>query len=158
MTRIRVPILVLLLAATVVLCVRPVFAEPAFTGKDETTEQLIARAEMVRPEDRPALYIEIARRKADAADKSYNEGNPESGKAALQDVLTYSQKATDSSIATGKRQKDTEITLRKMATKFRDVKRTVAFEDQAPIQQAMDELEKMRTDLLAAMFGKKKNR
>lgn len=130
----------------------------AFTGKDETTEQLITRAEMVRPEDRVALYIEIARRKAEAADKAYNEGNAEAGKAALQDVTTYSQKATDSSIATGKRQKDTEITLRKMATKFRDVKRTVAFEDQAPIQQAMDDLERMRTDLLAAMFGKKKNR
>jgi hypothetical protein len=155
--RIRVPIFALLLAAAVAVCVRPVFAEPAFTGKDETTEQLIARAEMVRPEDRPALYIEVARRKAEASDKSYNEGNAEAGKAALQDVLTYCQKATDSSIATGKRQKDTEITLRKMSTKFRDVKRTVAFEDQGPIQQAMDELEKMRTDLLAAMFGKKKN-
>jgi hypothetical protein len=43
-----------------------------------------------------------------------------------------------------------------MVEKFRDVKRTVAFEDQAPIQQTMDELEKMRTDLLSAMFGKKK--
>jgi hypothetical protein len=156
--RIRLPIFVLLLAAAVAACVSLVFAEPAFTGKDETIEQLITRAEMVRPEDRPALYIEIARRKADAADKLYNEGSAEGGKAALQDVMTYSQKATDSSIATGKKQKDTEIKLRKMATKFHDVKRTVAFEDQAPIQQAIDGLEKMRTDLLAAMFGKKKNR
>ena len=156
--RIRVPIFVLLLVAAVAACVSLVLAKPVFTGKNETTEQLIARVEMVRPEDRLALYVEIARRKADAADKSYNEGNAEAGKAAIQDVLTYSQKATDSSIATGKKQKDTEIILRKMAMKFRDVKRTVAFEDQAPIQEAMDGLEKMRTDLLAAMFGKKKNR
>ncbi len=156
--RFRVPILVLLLAAAMAAFERPVVAEPAFTGKDETTEQLIARAEIVRPEERPALYSEIARRKADAADKLYNEGNAEGGKAALADVLTYSQKATDSSIATGKKQKDTEITLRKMSTKFRDVKRTAAFEDQAPIQETMDGLEKMRTDLLAAMFGKKKTR
>lgn len=148
--RTRFPILMFLLVAAVAVL--------AFTGKNETVEQLIARAEIVRPEDRPALYTEIARRKAEAADKFYNDGNADAGKSALQDVLTYSQKATDSSIATGKRQKDTEITLRKMATKFRDVKRTVAFEDQAPIQQAMDALEKMRTDLLAAMFGKKKNR
>ena len=153
--RIRLPILALLLVAAVAAVERPA---SAFTGKDETTEQLVTRAEMVRPEDRPALYIEIARRKAEAADKSYSDGNAEAGNAALQDVLTYSKKATDSSVATGKRLKDIEIALRKMATKFRDVKRTVAFEDQAPIQQAMDELEKMRTDLLAAMFGKKKNR
>ena len=55
----------------------------------------------------------------------------------------------------GKRLKDTEIAVRKMAEKFRDVKRTLPFEDQAPVQQAIDSLEKMRTDLLAVMFGKK---
>ena len=74
------------------------------------------------------------------------------------EVVTILKKATDASIETGKRLKNTEITLRKMAAKFRDVKRTVAFEDQAPIQQTVDELEKMRTDLLAAMFGKKNER
>jgi hypothetical protein len=154
----RVPILVLLLTAAMVAFEHPAVAAPAFTGKDETTEQLITRAEAVRPEDRPALYIEIAHRKADAADKLYNTGDAEAGNAALQDVLTYSQKATDSSIATGKKLKDIEIMLRKMSTKFRDIKRTVAFEDQPPLEHAMDELEKMRTDLLAAMFGKKKPR
>ena len=105
----------------------------------------------------PGLYLEIARRKAEAADKLYDAGNAEAGKAALQDVVTYSKKATDSSIETGKKLKNIEITLRKMAEKFRDVKRTVAFDDQAPIQQTVDELEKMRTDLLSAMFGKKKS-
>jgi hypothetical protein len=70
--------------------------------------------------------------------------------------VSFSKKATDSSIDTGKRLKNTEIGLRKISEKFRDVKRTVAFEDQAPIQQAMDELEKMRTDLLSVMFGRKR--
>src|SRR5436309_8406354 len=107
--RIRVPIFVLLLAAAVAACVSLVPAEPAFTGKNETTEQLIARSEIVRPEDRLAIYVEIARRQADAADKSYKEGNAEAGRAALQDVMNYSQKATESSIATEKKQKDTEI-------------------------------------------------
>jgi hypothetical protein len=70
--------------------------------------------------------------------------------------VSFSKKATDASIETGKRLKNTEIALRKMVAKFGDVKRTVAFEDQAPIQQTMDELEKMRTALLSTMFGKKK--
>ena len=35
--RIRVPIFVLLLAAAVAACVSIVLAEPAFTGKNETT-------------------------------------------------------------------------------------------------------------------------
>jgi hypothetical protein len=151
--RIRGSILVLLAAASLVGCTLPAFAE-----KDDSLDQLVARAEAARPEDRPALYVEIARQRAEEADKLYKAGNAEAASAALREVVTFSKKATDASIQTGKRLKNTEITLRKMAEKFRDVKRSVAFEDQAPIQQTMDELEKMRTDLLAAMFGKKKNK
>ena len=124
-----------------------------FAAREESVDELIARAESAPPDDRPALYLKIAHLKAEAADKLYDDGN-----AALQDVVTYSKKATDAAIATGKKVKNVEITLRKMAEKFRDIKRTVAFDDQAPLQQTVDELEKMRTDLLSAMFGKKKGK
>lgn len=157
MRRVRRSILICLLAALLAAVALTATASPAF-APDETVDQLIARAEAARPEDRPALYLDIARQKAEAADKLYHEGNAEAGKAALPDVVTFSKKATDSSIETGKRLKNTEITLRKMAEKFRDIKRTLAFDDQAPIQQAVDELEKMRTDLLSAMFGKKRSK
>ena len=130
----------------------------AFAAKDESLDQLIARAEAARPEDRPVLYVDIARQKTDIADQFYHDGNAEAGHATLREVVTFSKKATDASIQTGKKLKNTEIALRKMVAKFSDVKRTVAFEDQAPIQEAMDELEKMRTDLLSAMFGKKKSK
>jgi hypothetical protein len=159
MMRIRVAILTLEVAmflAAPAGSALPALATPPFATKDEGLDQLIARAEAARPEDRPGLYVEIARQKADIADQSYHDGNGEAGAATLGEVVTFAKKATDASIETGKKLKNTEITLRKMVEKFRDVKRTVAFEDQAPIQQAMDELEKMRTDLLAAMFGKKK--
>jgi hypothetical protein len=146
--RTRISILTLLALASV----------PAFAGKEESVDQLIARAESAQPNDRPALYLKIADLKAKAADKLYDDGNAEAGKAALQDVVDYSRKATDAAIATGKKLKNVEIMLRKMAEKFRDIKRTVAFDDQAPLQQTVDELEKMRTDLLSAMFGKKKGK
>jgi hypothetical protein len=136
----------------------PARALPAFAAKDASIDQLIARSESARPEDRPALYLEIARLKVESADKLYNDGNSEAGNAALQDVLSYSKKATDASIETGKKLKPTEIALRKMAERLRDVKRTVVFEDQSPIQQTIDQLEEMRTDLLSAMFGKKKGK
>ena len=41
-------------------------------AKDESLDQLIARADSARPEDRPALYLEIARQKADIADQFYH--------------------------------------------------------------------------------------
>ena len=69
--------------------------------------------------------------------------------------LTYSEKASDAAASTGKKLKDTEIGLRKMSERFRDVKHNLPFDDQAPVQQAIDRLEKMRTNLLSEMFGKK---
>lgn len=152
MTRIQVRILTLLAVASL-----SAFGGNALAAKDETLDQLIARADSARLEDRPALYLEIARRKTDAVDKSYNSGNAEAATATLQDVEAFSRKATNTSIQTGKKLKNVEIGLRKMAEKLRDVKRTVAFEDQAPIQGTVDQLEQMRTDLLYAMFGKKNN-
>lgn len=149
--RLRVAVFLILLAASATA-----LAFPALAGKEETLDQLIAEAASARPDDRPGLYIEIARQKAQAADKHYDAGEVEAANAALQDVTAYSKKATDAAISTGKKLKNVEITLRKMAEKFRDIKRTVAFDDQAPIQQTIDELETMRTDLLTAMFGKKK--
>ena len=43
-----------------------------------------------------------------------------------------------------------------MAEKLRDVKRTLAFEDQAPVEQAVHRLEDIRTSLLKAMCAKEK--
>ena len=146
--RTRIFILALLVAASLT----------AFAARDESMDELIARAESAQPDDRPALYLQIAHLKAEAADKLYGDGKADAGKAALKDVVAYSKKATDAAITTGRKLKNVEITLRKMAEKFRDIKRTVAFDDQPPLQQTVDELEKMRTDLLSAMFGKKKGK
>lgn len=143
--RIRVPICMLLMAISLA----------AFARKDETLDELIARAESARLQDRPSLYIQIARRQAEAADKFYETDNAEAGNSALEDVVTYSDKASDAASRSGKKVKNTEIALRKMAEKFRDIKRTLPFEDQEPVQQTIDHLEKLRTDLLNTMFGKK---
>jgi hypothetical protein len=43
-----------------------------------------------------------------------------------------------------------------MAAKLRDLKHTLSFDDQAPVQAATDRLEALRTDLLSKMFAKGK--
>src|ERR1700693_1600011 len=129
-----------------------------FARTDETLQQMIARADSAPPGERPALYIHIAREQADAADKAYQAGNAYAGNDPTIDVVTYAGNATDSATSTGKRLKDTEIAVRKMAEKFHDVKHNLPFDDQAPVQEAIDKLEKMRTEMLSAMFGKKGNK
>jgi hypothetical protein len=125
-------------------------------NKTETLQELIARAESARVEDRPALYVEIAERELKSANELYTAGRVDEARTAVQDVVTYSEKAHDAAIQSGKRVKNTEIEFRKMAAKLRDIKRSLNFEDQAPVQAAAERLETLRTDLLSHMFGKGK--
>ena len=122
----------------------------------DTVQQLAARADAARPEDRPGLYIEIAERQLKSSTELFGAGKDEDAVLAVKDVVTYSEKAHDAAIAARNKLKNTEIALRKMAAKLRDVKRTLSFEDQAPVQAASDRLEALRTDLLGQMFGKGK--
>ena len=130
----------------------------AFASKPETLQQLIARADSAKLDDRPALYVEIAERQLQTADELYTAGKVDDARAAVQDVVTYSEKAHDTAIQSGKRLKSTEITFRKIAAKMRDIKRSLNFDDQAPVQAAADRLENLRTDLLTHMFGKGKSK
>ena len=112
------------------------------------------RAETASVEDRPGIYIRIAELQLDAADKLFVEGKANEGHTALADVVSYSEKAGGAAARSGKKLKNTEIAVRKMSRKLRDVKHMVPFEDQAPVQDAIDHLERVRTDLLTKMFGR----
>jgi hypothetical protein len=144
--RFRTTIAALLLTASVL----------ASASKQETLQEQIARAESARVEDQPALYIEISERQLKTADELYTAGKVEDARTAVNDVVTYSEKAHDAAIQSDKKLKNTEIAYRKMATKLRDIKRSLNFDDQAPVQAAADRLETLRDDLLAHMFGKGK--
>ena len=128
----------------------------AFAYKTETLQELIARAGSARVEDQPALYLEIAERQLKSGDELYTSGKVDDARAAVKDVVTYSEKAHDTAIQSGKKLKNAEISFRKMAAKLRDIKRSLNFDDQAPVQAAAERLEALRTDLLSHMFGKGK--
>jgi hypothetical protein len=128
----------------------------ALASKTETLQDLMARAESARVEDRPALCVEIAEHQLKSADELYTAGKVDDARTALKDVVTYSERAHDAAIQSGKKVKNTEIAFRKMAVKLRDIKRSLNFDDQAPVEAAADRLESLRTDLLSHMFGKGK--
>jgi len=127
-----------------------------FASKPETLQELISKAQSARVEDRPTLYVEIAERQLKSADELYTTGKVDDARAEVQDVVTYSEKAHDAAIQSGKKVKNTEIGFRKMAVKLRDIKRSLNFDDQAPVEAAADRLEALRTDLLSHMFAKGK--
>jgi hypothetical protein len=135
-----------------------VFALAAGTiaARDESVDELKSRAEIAAPQDQPKLCVQIAELQLRNADTLYRNGDVEKARAAVDDIVTYSQKASASATETKKHLKNVEIAVRKMAERLRDIKRTLSFEDQPPVEHAIQELEKIRTSLLQQMFSKEK--
>lgn len=123
--------------------------------QQETLEQLMARADAARPEQQPDLCTQVAERELKLAVEVFKANKLEEGRAAVQELVKYSDKAHSASIHSGKRIKHTEIKIRQFATRLRDVKLDVGADDQSTIQEAIDRLETFRTELLRSMFGAK---
>jgi len=123
-------------------------------AKDESLDELKERFEKARAEDRAPLGIKIAEHQLHNADTLYNDGKIDEARAAVQDVVAYSEKARDAATQTKKHLKEVEIGSRKMAEKLRDIKRNLNFDDQPPVKEAIDRLEAIRTTLLDEMFAK----
>ena len=135
-------------------------AAMAVAQKGASLEELINRAQAAPTPAQPSLYTELAERQLEAADKLYNSGDSNTANSAVEDVVTYSGKAVHAATESGSHMKPTEIALRKMAARLRTIRRTLAFEDQKPVEDAANRLEALRTDLLSRMFdkGKKKDK
>jgi hypothetical protein len=124
------------------------------SAKDATVAELKARLESARSEDRPELCMQIAERQLRNADTLYKDGNVAQAAAAVDDIVTYSEKARDAATQSKKHLKNVEIDVRKIAERLRDIKRTLALEDQLPVERAIRRLEDIRTALLQEMFAK----
>jgi hypothetical protein len=131
-------------------------AVPAIViGREQPTlEELKAQLANASVSDRALLCIHISERQLDAADRFYVAGDSEKAQAALVDVVAFSELARDYSIQSHKHEKQSEIAIRKMARKLADMKHTVSHEDQENVQTTVDRLQRIRDDLLAAMFPK----
>jgi hypothetical protein len=126
------------------------------TAKEQpSVEELKGRVSSASIGDRPKLCLEIAEMQLDAADKLFAATEGEKAQAALTDVVAFSEQARDYSIQSRKHQKQTEISVRRMTRKLGDLKHAVTHDEQAAVQNAIDRLERVRDDLLAAMFHKK---
>ncbi|MGA2696738.1 MAG: hypothetical protein ABSE92_11790 [Terriglobales bacterium] len=126
----------------------------ASAGKEQSLQELVDHAQSARPEDRPVIYVEIMDRQLKVADQLYREGKVSDARGAVGDVVIYADKAHDAALATSKKLKGIEISLRKAAAKLRDIRRSLAFENQGPVQAASEHIEQLRTDLLNHMFAK----
>lgn len=120
--------------------------------KKDTLEQLKTRAETAAGKHQIELATEIAERQLKATDEAYSAGNLELAQAALADVVDYGVRAAKEATNSGKRMKQTEIALRKIADRLDGIGKSVDVDSRPPVVDAVKKLEAARNDLLFRMF------
>jgi hypothetical protein len=146
------------LRRAVIAALLAVFVASPVAAKEQTLDELKARVSSASVGDRPQICLQIAERQLDDADKLYTAFDSEKAQVSLTDVVTFSELARDYSIQSHKHQKQTEIAVRKMIRKLNDLKHVVSRDEQVAVQNAIDRLQRVRDDLLLAMFPKGQKR
>ena len=136
-----------LLAVVLAACAAVARSEP-------TVEELKSRVSSANVGDKAKICVEIAEKQLTAADKLYAADDTEKAQTPLTDVVAFSELARDYSIQSNKHQKQTEIAVRTMTRKLNELLHVVGRDDQAPLKDAIKRLERVRDDLLSAMFPK----
>lgn len=123
---------------------------------DVSLEELKRRATSAEGGRRADLFIEVAQRQIEAADSRFSEGKTEEGQAAVDDAVAAAEEASAAAVESRSHMKQTEIALRRASRRLSDISRSLPFDDRKRTEEAVVKLEKIRTDLLTAMFAPKK--
>jgi hypothetical protein len=126
----------------------------AVPRNEPTVDELKARLSSLSIGDRPHLCVQIAKKQLAEADKFYAAAEVEKGQAALVDVVAFSELARDYAIQSHKYQKQSEIAVRVMARKLTEILHSLGNDEQAPVRDAINRMQRVRDDLLKAMFPK----
>jgi hypothetical protein len=129
-------------------------ASAGLPAADLTVDQLKAKLPTASAGDKAHLCIQIAELQLGEADKLYATSSSEDAQPALTDVVSFSEQARDYSIQSHKNQKQIEIAVRGMARRLTDLMHSLPHNEQAPVQEAIKKLQRVRDDLLFAMFPK----
>ncbi|HJT01460.1 MAG TPA: hypothetical protein VJ756_20365 [Terriglobales bacterium] len=124
-------------------------------ARQETVDELKAKLASTKESDQPKLCVQIAHLQLDATEKAYQAGQVTQAQTLLNEVVDYAQKAGDAARQSRKHIKKTEIEVRKMSRKLQDLKPTVDVDSRQPVQDAINHLEHIRTQLLMQMFSEK---
>src|ERR1035441_3428305 len=149
---------------------------------NESLAALKTRADAAQGGEQAKLCLEYAHRLLEDANTLFTNGDVDKAQHEVGEVVEYSRKAADAASISGKHLKQTEIDLRKLSKRLRktisvffrcfpemdpeidlrklskrlrDIAATLAIEDRPPLLKAVDDIEQIRADLLARMFGPK---
>jgi len=132
------------------------FLLPPFLGaKQQDPAELKARADSAHGGERAKLCLQYAHAEMEHANDLFTKGDVDQAQAAVASVMDYVRKGTEAATTSGKRLKQTEIELRELEKRMKDIAASLNVEDRPPIFKSVDEIEQLRTGLLTKMFGEK---
>jgi len=120
---------------------------------NDTPDALRAKADAAHGGEQAKLCLEYARLELESANTLFDDGQVDKAQAEIHDVVSYAQKGVEAASKSGKQLKETEIRLRKLAERMHDIAESLAFEDRQPVRQAVDQLQRLRSDLMVRMWG-----
>jgi len=130
---------------------------PAGGAPHDPLLNLRQRADAANGGTRAKLFTELARAEIKLADEQFTSGSADTAQKQVASALEHATVATDAAVQSGKRLKETEIELRKLQRRTDELARSVSFDDRAPVEAAVKQLEHLRARLLQRMFGKEKS-
>jgi hypothetical protein len=145
---IRTSASVALILATAMVCA---------ARQDGSLSELMVKADRASGGQQADLCLEVSGRALKLSIDSFKQEKIADAQTSLDQVVTYADKAHAAAIHSGKKIKHTEIKIREMAARLRDLKGDVSADSQPAVQAAIDKLETFRTELLKSMFGSKKH-
>jgi hypothetical protein len=125
--------------------------------QEDTVPQLMAKADAASAGQQADLCMEVAEREVKVAVEAFKANKIDEGRDSLQQIVKYAEKGHSAAMHSGKRLKHTEIKLRQIALRLRDLKSNLEVDDQPLAQATVDKLEDFRTEILKSMFGSKNN-
>ena len=118
--------------------------------------ELKERARTAKPADATLANARVVRQEIAIASQYFNDGDVDKGQAVVDEAVQYAETAEAAANKHSKHLKEAEIILREALRRLEEIRRTLAYDDQAPVQKAEDRMEKVRGTLLSQMFGAEK--
>lgn len=128
------------------------FLTAASAWCNEPLQKLITEAQAAGDHQAEA-YARIVQREVELAQQSYNSGDVQTTKTALDDVITYADKSLDAARMRRKHLKEAELKLRGSARRLEDLERSMTFEDRPPARAAREHVQQIDSEVLQLMFA-----
>ena len=114
----------------------------------EEVDKAKVRAERASERDRCYENVEVVRALIEVAHEQFSGGDADQAQKTVKDAVTYADRAKEAAQHSGHKLKQAEITLRKAQRRLDDLRHTLAFDDQEPVETALKQIEADRQEIL----------